>query len=66
MFKGMWSFHYEMFPKDKWKLRSVNWFSNYPEFKNLIQHQLSIRAVISSKYGLLLCLCVCNSSFSGT
>lgn len=48
-----------MFPKDKWKLRSMNWFSNYPEFKNLIQHQLSIKAVISSKYGLLLCVCVC-------
>lgn len=56
-----------MFPKDKWKLGSLNYFSDFPDLEDLIQPRLSIEAIIPSNFGLLfhMYVCVFNNSFSG-
>lgn len=56
-----------MFPKDRWKLGSFDYFSNFPDLENLAQRQLLIKGVIPRIYGLSACVYagVFNSRFRG-
>lgn len=50
-----------MFPKDKWKLGSLDCFSNFPDLETLTLCQFLIKAVIPSKY---VHVCVYGCTFN--